>query len=99
MLVAKRQGVIGEWLIVIDVETEKIAVGGELHADAEKILLEQGSRHSSIWGANFYPWNEPDKRIEYTALINIRPKQDNPSMEILSEKIKMLGPFNQLKEC
>jgi hypothetical protein len=40
-----------------------------------------------LWGANFYPWNPQEKRIEYTALINIRPKADNPRMEINDQKI------------
>jgi len=74
--------------LVIDVEKEIIAIGGELHADAEALLLEQGSNQTDLWGANFYPWHSPNKRIHYTALINIRPHQNNPSMEILDEAIQ-----------
>lgn len=74
--------------LVVDVEREVIAVGGELHADAETLLLEQGSKQEYLWGANFYPWNSPDQRISFIALINIRPHQDNPSLEILDEAIK-----------
>jgi hypothetical protein len=74
--------------LVVDVEREVIAVGGELHADAETLLLEQGSAQKNLWGANFYPWNAPDQRISYIALINIRPHQDNPSLEILDEVAK-----------
>lgn len=72
----------------VDVEQEIIAIGGELHADAESLLIEHGSRQENIWGANFYPWNVPEHRIDYTALINIRPHQNNPSLEILDEQIK-----------
>ena len=32
--------------IVVDVQREIMAVGGELHADAEQLLLEQNRRHS-----------------------------------------------------
>jgi len=74
--------------LVVDVEKKIIAIGGELHADAETLLLEQGSDQKNLWGANFYPWNPPDERISLIALINIRPHQDNPSFEILDEEIK-----------
>lgn len=67
---------------VVDVERGVAAVGGELHADAEALLLEHGSRQSDLWGANYYPGLGPDECIEYTSLINIRPSQDNRSMEI-----------------
>jgi hypothetical protein len=75
-------------VVVVDVETEKVAIGGELHADAEALLIEDGSKSKNIWGANLYPWHPPYDRIECTALINIRPNYDNPSMEILDEGIK-----------
>ena len=74
--------------IVIDVEQEKIAIGGELHADAEKIMIENGSGQEYRWGANIYPFNSSNDRIEFTAMVNIKPHLDNPSMEILDENIK-----------
>ena len=67
---------------VVDVRRRVAAVGGELHADAEQVLLTQGSSQADLWGANYYPGQGPDECIEYTALINIRPSQGNPSMEI-----------------
>ncbi|MHC9538042.1 MAG: DUF5674 family protein [Vulcanimicrobiota bacterium] len=76
---------------VVDVENERIALGGELHADAEDLLLEDESTQEYLWGGNIYPDAPAEKKIEYTALINIRPSQDNRSMEIqdrgLREKI------------
>ena len=74
--------------IVVDVEKNIIGLGGELHADAEAMLLERGSRQEDVWGANLYPWHDPEDRIEYTALINIRPSQENPSMTILDTDVK-----------
>jgi hypothetical protein len=68
--------------IVIDVRRRMAAVGGELHADAEQVLLDQGSSQTDLWGANYFPGRGPDGCIEYTALINIRPSQGNRSMEI-----------------
>lgn len=67
---------------VVDVERRIAAVGGELHADAEKLLLEEGSRQADLWGANYYPGRGAEDCIEYTSLINIRPSQGNRSMLI-----------------
>jgi hypothetical protein len=67
---------------VADIEKGIAAVGGELHADAEQILLDSGSQQTDLWGANYYPGRGRDGCIEYTALINIRPAQGNRSMLI-----------------
>lgn len=67
---------------VADVERGIIAVGGELHADGEAVVLDQGSRQQDLWGANCYPGRGSDGGLEYTSLINIRPAQGNRSMEI-----------------
>jgi Protein of unknown function (DUF5674) len=67
---------------VVDVELRRAAVGGELHADAEQLLLAAGSRQVDLWGANYYPGRGRDACIEYTSLINIRPAQGNRSMLI-----------------
>ncbi len=73
---------------VVDVEKKIIALGGELHADAEALLLENGSRQEDLWGFNLYPDKPRDKRLAYTSLINIRPHQNNRSIEIQDEKLK-----------
>lgn len=75
---------------VVDVERRIAAVGGELHADAEQILLENGSRQNDLWGANYYPGRGADDCIEYTSLINIRPSQGNPSMVVQDADIRAL---------
>jgi len=67
---------------VVDVERGVVAVGGEMHADAEQLLLEDGSRQADLWGANYYPGRGPEECIEYTSLINISPARGNRSMEI-----------------
>ena len=73
---------------VVDTRTGRVAVGGELHADAESLLLEAGSAQQDLWGANYYPGRGADGCIEYTALINIRPSQGNPGMEIEDPAIR-----------
>jgi hypothetical protein len=74
--------------IVVDVERRVVAIGGELHADAEALLLEEGSRQEDLWGANYYPGRGAEECLEYTALINIRPSHGNRSMEIQSEEVR-----------
>ena len=73
---------------VVDVERGVIAVGGELHADAEALLLEDGSRQADVWGGNYYPGRGEEHCLEYTSLINIRPSRGNASMEIESEEVQ-----------
>jgi uncharacterized protein DUF5674 len=73
---------------VADIERGLAGVGGELHADAEQLLLEHGSRQTDLWGANYYPGKGTDGCIEYTALINIRPAQGNRSMLIADPAIR-----------
>lgn len=73
---------------VVDVERGIVAVGGELHADAEQLLIEGGSRQEDLWGANYYPGRGPVECVEFTSLINIRPSQGNPSMEIEDGEVR-----------
>jgi hypothetical protein len=67
---------------VADVERGVVAAGGELHADQEEALLEDGSRSEDLWGGNYYPGRGRERCIEFTSFINIRPARGNTSMEI-----------------
>ena len=73
---------------VVDVQRGIAAVGGEMYADAEQALLEDGSRQPDLWGANYYPGRGREECIEYTSLINIRPAQGNRSMEIQDPAVR-----------
>jgi hypothetical protein len=64
---------------VVDVERGIMAVDGELHADEEALLLENGSLQENLWGINIYPELEGPDRIEFDSVINIRPSQGNRS--------------------
>ncbi|HPW16841.1 MAG TPA: DUF5674 family protein [Candidatus Aminicenantes bacterium] len=64
---------------VVDVERKIMAVDGELHADEEALLLENGSLQENLWGINIYPELESPDRIEFASVINIRPSQGNGS--------------------
>lgn len=73
---------------VVDVERRILALGGEMHADGEELLLEDGSGQADLWGANYYPGRGPEGCIEYTSLINIRPAAGNRGMEVLDPNVR-----------
>lgn len=87
------EGLAKEWhqtLVkgVADIKTGLVALGGEWHMDANNRLIEEGSDQKNLWGFNLYPKEKGDAAIEYNSLINIRPMQDNRSMEITSEETR-----------
>jgi len=67
---------------VVDIEKGIMAIGGELHADEEAELLEQGSKQEHLWGINLYPARAGDDWIEFDSMINIRPSQGNSTRGI-----------------
>lgn len=71
--------------LAVDIQRGVAAGGGALHADCEAALLEDGSLQEDIWGADWIPSTQQTK---YEALINIRPRQNNPSMTILDQSIR-----------
>lgn len=79
---------------VVDVEKEVMAVGGELHADAEALLLERGSKQENLWGINIYPVKSESDWIDFNSMINLRPSQQNRSRGVenldIQVKIKVI---------
>jgi len=71
--------------LAVDIERGILAGGGAMHADCEAVLLEDGSQQELIWGAD---WNPSAQQVTFESLINIRPRQNNPSMEILDPEIQ-----------
>jgi hypothetical protein len=78
-------------VIKATVDTTKgvMALGGDLHADEEELLLRQGSDQKSLWGINLYPakFGTPDF-IEFDSMINLRPSQGNMSRGVEDENIR-----------
>lgn len=71
--------------VVADLESGVVAIGGRWHADAEKMLIENGSNQSDLWGGGV---DLASRQIDTFALINMRPGQNNPSQEILDPEIR-----------
>ena len=75
--------------VAIDVSREILAIGGEWHSQGDELLSkEEGYSSKNVWGVNFYPWNAPEKRIDYISLINIKPSFGHRQMEIQDEEIR-----------
>ncbi len=73
---------------VVDIEKEIMAIGGELHADEEAILLSSGSKQENLWGINLYPQKKDEEFIEFDAVINLKPAQGNRSRGIENPQIQ-----------
>lgn len=71
--------------VVVDIQKKILAGGGGMHADAEKLLLENGSKQENLWGGGL---DLETGEIDFDSLINIRPHQSNPSREVLSSTIR-----------
>ena len=71
--------------IVVDIRRNILAGGGEMHADCEALLLQDGSEQDDLWGANWFP---DEQRIAFEALINIRPRLGNRGIVIQDEHIR-----------
>jgi len=84
---------------VVDVEQEIMAVDGELHADEEAVLIQNGSKQQNLWGINLYPElkNSADF-IEFDSMINLRPSQGNKirGVEDVGLQKKIISIVNKL---
>lgn len=74
---------------VVDVKQGIMAIGGELHADEEVLLMEEAkSKRESTWGINLYPEKSGDDFIEFDSMINLKPAHDNRSRGVESLEIR-----------
>lgn len=70
---------------VIDIEKRICSAGADRHFESEKILLEQGSLQTDLWGGGI---DIETKIIDCNSFINIRPAVNNQSNEILDQSIR-----------
>ena len=76
---------------VVDAEKSILAAGGLRHFEGEELLLKDGCKQENLWGGGF---DLKSKELDFDSMINIRPKDGNPSREVLSiglrEKIEKI---------
>mgnify|MGYP001603791748 CR=1 FL=1 len=70
---------------VVDIEKGVITAGGTRHYEGENILLEKGSKQNNLWGGGL---DLETNEVDYDSMINIRPNDNNPSREVLSQEIR-----------
>lgn len=78
-------------LVKADVDVAKgiVMIDMDMHADGEAELLAQGSRQQDLWGINLHPDKfGTDEFIEFDSMINIRPRQQNPSRDVLDVNVR-----------
>lgn len=75
---------------VVDCRRRVMVVGGEMHADEEPWLLDNGSQLADLWGINLYPADASERWIEFDSMINVRPARGNPSRGVESAEVRDL---------
>jgi hypothetical protein len=73
---------------VVDIRRGFMALGGELHADEEALLLQDGSTQQDLWGINLYPSQQGESMIEFDSMINVRPLQGNRSRNVEDPEVR-----------
>ena len=71
--------------VVVDCKRKILSAGGKRHADGEELLLKDGSKQEDLWGGGL---DLETGEIDFDSMINIRPRQNNPSREVLSPEIR-----------
>ena len=71
--------------VVVDCKRKILSAGGKRHADGEELLLKDGSKQKDLWGGGL---DLETGEIDFDPMINIRPRQNNPSREVLSPEIR-----------
>ena len=75
---------------VVDVQGGVMAIGAELHADEEALLLEQRARQADLWSINLCSDRTDDELIEFDSMINVRPSQGNRSRGVDDATVQAL---------
>ncbi|MGA2911209.1 MAG: DUF5674 family protein [Candidatus Levyibacteriota bacterium] len=70
---------------VIDVERKICSAGADRHFESEKILLDEGSKQSNLWGGGI---DIETKSIDCNSFINVRPVDKNTSNEIQDPELR-----------
>jgi thymidylate synthase len=74
---------------VVDIMQGIMAVGGELHADEEVLLMEEaGSKRQDTWGINLYLEKSGEDFIEFDSMINLKPHYGNRSRGVEDSEVR-----------
>lgn len=71
--------------IVVDIERNIMAIGGEYHIDCEEVLLQNGSKLENLYGGGY---RISTKEVEYMAMSNLKPRLGKTTYEIADPEIR-----------
>ena len=71
--------------VVVDIQKQILAAGGKKHVDGEAMLLKDGSKQEHLWGGGL---DLETGEVDFDSMINIRPRQNNSSREVLDKSIR-----------
>ena len=70
----------------VDIELERVALGGDYHIESSEILTGSGSKFEDVWGFNIRFEENKDGSLEFDSMVNIKPNFGNRSRGINSEE-------------
>jgi hypothetical protein len=74
---------------VVDTNKRLLVLDAEMHVDEEQFFLERGSAQADLWGINLWPEQYgTDDFVEFDAMINIRPWQNNRTRSIDNQELQ-----------
>lgn len=71
----------------VDIEREKVALGGDYHMETCELLVVDGSIHTDVWGFNIRFEENPNGELEFDSLVNIKPALGNKTRAIENNDI------------
>ena len=78
----------------VDVERNKVAIGGDYHMESAELLVKDGSNHNNVWGFNI--WFEGDRVLEFDSLVNIKPALGSRNRALEDKNIIRTAPLIKL---
>ena len=71
----------------VDVEGQRVALGGDYHIENSELLTSTGSKFEDIWGFNIRFEENSNGVLEFDSMVNIKPNLGNRSRNISNDEI------------
>ncbi|KKR79331.1 MAG: hypothetical protein UU24_C0011G0011 [Candidatus Nomurabacteria bacterium GW2011_GWA2_40_9] len=86
----------------VDVEGERVALGGDYHIEDSEVLTDSGSKFENVWGFNIRFEENLEGVLEFDSMVNIKPNLENKSRgvenpEIVKKATEIIYKFIDLK--
>lgn len=66
----------------VDIIENRVALGGDYHMETCELLVDDGSKHTNIWGFNIRFEDDKAGILEFDSLVNIKPAFGNKSRSV-----------------